>query len=69
MIVFISKQITYTARNAVNFIINIYKKEGFLALYRGNSATLARILPYAGIQFASHEQYKKLLSSQTGGDE
>ncbi|CAO1411113.1 unnamed protein product [Diamesa serratosioi] len=65
----INKQIIYTARNAVNFIINIYKKEGFLALYRGNSATLARILPYAGIQFASHEQYKKLLHSQTGGND
>lgn len=44
----------------MNFISNIVKTEGVSALWRGNSATMARILPYAAIQFTAHEQWKIL---------
>jgi solute carrier family 25 protein 42 len=63
-----SKHIKYSFRNALGFIRRTYRREGFLALYRGNTATLARILPYAACQFASFEQFKKLLNVNNSKD-
>lgn len=57
-----SKDVSYSFRAAALFLRNTYQKEGFFALYRGNSATMARIIPYAAIQFTSHEQWKQFLS-------
>lgn len=57
----INKDVPYSFRAALEFVRNTYTKEGFLALWRGNSATMARIIPYSAIQFTAHEQWKKLL--------
>ncbi|CAF0846988.1 unnamed protein product [Adineta ricciae] len=45
------------------FIRDTYRNEGFLRLYRGNSANLARVIPSAAIYFTSHEQWKRILNT------
>ncbi|XP_063231382.1 mitochondrial coenzyme A transporter SLC25A42 isoform X2 [Bacillus rossius redtenbacheri] len=58
----------YSARQALGFLVRTYRAEGLLSLWRGNSATMARIVPYAGIQFMSHEQWKRALGVDVGKD-
>lgn len=58
----ISTERRYSLRGAVRFLVRCYRNEGFFSLWRGNSATLVRIVPYAAIQYASHEQWKHLLN-------
>ncbi len=45
------------------FIRDTYRNEGFLSLYRGNSANLVRVIPSAAIYFTAHEQWKRLLNT------
>lgn len=40
----------------------IWRTEGFRGFYRGNSATVARIMPYAAVQYSAFEFYHRLLS-------
>lgn len=60
-------KVPYSTVNAIRFLQDTYVKEGVLALWRGNSATMARIVPYAAIQFTSHEQWKKALRVDNNG--
>ncbi|XP_071492935.1 mitochondrial coenzyme A transporter SLC25A42-like [Diadema antillarum] len=62
-ILFQTSDMTFSARNALGVLTNVYHKDGVVALWRGNSATMARIIPYAATQYAAHEQYKKLLNT------
>lgn len=65
----INKDRQFSYRAAAKFLTDTYTKEGFLALWRGNSATMARIIPYAAIQFTAHEQWKKFLRIETHPDD
>jgi solute carrier family 25 protein 16 len=40
---------------------DIYKNEGTLGLFRGHSATLLRIFPYAAIKFVAYEQIRSVV--------
>ena len=58
----VSSERRYSLRGAIRFLHRSFINEGFFSLWRGNSATLVRIVPYAAIQYASHEQWKQLLN-------
>ncbi|KAI9799788.1 MAG: hypothetical protein M1825_004348 [Sarcosagium campestre] len=40
---------------------DIYRQDGALGLFRGHSATLLRIFPYAAIKFLAYEQFRAVL--------
>jgi solute carrier family 25 protein 16 len=40
---------------------DIYASEGVLGLYRGHSATILRIFPYAAIKFVAYEQIRAVI--------
>uniref|UniRef100_A0A6G1S7E7 Solute carrier family 25 member 42 n=1 Tax=Aceria tosichella TaxID=561515 RepID=A0A6G1S7E7_9ACAR len=55
----------FSIKEAAKFLSHTYNHHGFTALWRGNSATMIRILPYAALQYCSHEQFKILLEVDT----
>merc|ERR1719220_2466066 len=57
----------YRFRYAIRWLLHGYRTEGLLSLWRGNTATLARIVPYSAINFMAFEQYKKLLRVERTG--
>ncbi|KAM3955718.1 LOW QUALITY PROTEIN: dephosphocoenzyme A carrier [Aphomia sociella] len=61
---FQTSQTPYSWRAAVEFLMRSARTEGVAAL-SGNSATMARIIPYAAIQFTAHEQWKRVLRVDT----
>eukprot|EP00850_Spirogloea_muscicola_P017479 SM000151S01467 [mRNA] locus=s151:3339:5861:+ [translate_table: standard] len=40
---------------------DILRAEGVRGFYRGNTASVARVVPYAALHFAAYEQYRRLL--------
>lgn len=44
----------------------IFKREGFVSLWKGNTMMMLRIFPYAAVQFFSFERFKELYKPVTG---
>ncbi|CAF3527449.1 unnamed protein product [Rotaria socialis] len=55
----------FSYRRCFQFLRESYVKEGFLSWYRGNSANLVRVVPSAAINFTAHEQWKRVLGTDT----
>jgi len=45
----------------MKFLKRTYHKNGILNLWRGNSVTMVRTVPYGAILFVSYEEYSKIL--------
>lgn len=46
----------------IKFLQNDYSSHGFRNLWRGNTASMVRVMPSAAINFTSHEQYKRIFN-------
>lgn len=49
-------------------LLRMGKEEGLAALWRGHSATLMRVAPYAGAHFAAHDKLSSLAESHLPGE-
>ena len=65
IIIFAVSNQRFSTKAALKFLVNSSKNEGLTSLWRGNSATLIRIVPYAAVQFTSHEQFKIMFSKDS----
>eukprot|EP01059_Diplonema_ambulator_P022808 TRINITY_DN38145_c0_g1_i1.p1 TRINITY_DN38145_c0_g1~~TRINITY_DN38145_c0_g1_i1.p1 ORF type:complete len:620 (+),score=112.42 TRINITY_DN38145_c0_g1_i1:15-1874(+) len=52
----------YTFMSAVNLGREVVKTQGFFALWRGNGATLIRVIPYSGTTYFTYDKYLYALS-------
>lgn len=61
ILVFLATRMPFNVRSLIQFLKNTYQEQGFMCLWRGHTATLARIFPYSAIQYSAHDHYKHLL--------
>ncbi|GAM19443.1 hypothetical protein SAMD00019534_026180 [Acytostelium subglobosum LB1] len=54
----------YSHGSVVGSLTKIFETEGLKGLWRGNNATIARVFPYAAVQFFTYENMKKRLNTE-----
>ncbi|KAJ1421069.1 Mitochondrial carrier protein [Sesbania bispinosa] len=58
-ILFQTRRAEFQSTGLSGSVIRIAKTEGFLGFYRGNGASVARIIPYAALHYMSYEEYRR----------
>eukprot|EP00992_Anisonema_acinus_P000878 TRINITY_DN10315_c0_g1_i1.p1 TRINITY_DN10315_c0_g1~~TRINITY_DN10315_c0_g1_i1.p1 ORF type:complete len:637 (+),score=110.74 TRINITY_DN10315_c0_g1_i1:55-1911(+) len=58
----VNKSYQFSLRHAWQTGRSIVRKHGFTALWRGNGATIIRVVPYAAITYSSFDRYHQLLT-------
>ncbi|KAM7512960.1 hypothetical protein LguiB_011835 [Lonicera macranthoides] len=58
-ILFQTRRAEFQSRGLVGSFRKIAETEGLLGFYRGNGASVARIVPYAALHFMAYEQYRR----------
>ncbi|XP_051184159.1 mitochondrial carrier protein CoAc1-like [Lolium perenne] len=54
------------AEGALRTLVGIYRREGFLGLYRGNGANALRVFPSKALHFAAYDRYRGWLGGAGG---
>ena len=65
-ILFQVSQQPFSLRAAFNLAKSVVQEEGWRALYKGNFATVARVVPYSGIQLMAFDQYRAAFRRRLG---
>ncbi|KAK7272756.1 hypothetical protein RJT34_29577 [Clitoria ternatea] len=58
-ILFQTRRAEFQSTGLSGSVSRIAKTEGLLGFYRGNGASVARIIPYAAIHYMSYEEYRR----------
>lgn len=62
----VNRKRPFTIHGCFEMGIRIVQREGVLGLWSGNTAVVLRVMPYAGLQFASFDQYRSALEGTLG---
>ncbi|XP_022638349.1 mitochondrial carrier protein CoAc2 isoform X2 [Vigna radiata var. radiata] len=60
-ILFQTRRAEFQSTGLIRSAVRIAKTEGLLGFYRGNGASVARIIPYSAIHYTSYEEYRRLI--------
>ncbi|WVZ14538.1 hypothetical protein V8G54_012104 [Vigna mungo] len=60
-ILFQTRRAEFQSTGLIGSAVRIAKTEGLLGFYRGNGASVARIIPYSAIHYTSYEEYRRLI--------
>ncbi|KAI5078293.1 hypothetical protein GOP47_0005964 [Adiantum capillus-veneris] len=61
-ILYQTQHTTFQSLGVVRSLRFIQEKEGLLGFYRGNGASVARVVPYAALHFMTYEQYRRFIA-------